>query len=300
MTTPFDDDAISPKVAKFVAELEATLAELPAAHEVPVEVSRKARDEGKGIFPFNPPDPDAEEIEIPTDTGGSGILRLMRPTGTPTGVFLHIHGGGWTLGRPWHQDFRMRKFVEATGCATVSVEYRLAPENPWPAGAKDCANAAEWVIDNMAEVFGTTKLAIGGESAGANLAATTLLAMKDRGKLVAFDGALMIYGAYDLSGTPSVRNWGPRKLVLSTPTINWFTANLDIPHNKQRDPMASPLYGDLAGMPPALFQCGTYDPLMDDTAFMASRWQAAGSAQDTIWYPRGGPRLRLFQHLSGR
>ncbi|NOX73869.1 MAG: alpha/beta hydrolase [Alphaproteobacteria bacterium] len=284
---PFDPAAITPETAKFVAELEAQLAEMPATHEVPVDILRAARDEGIGAFPFHPPLDEAEEITFPPAKGGPGRVRVLRPKGKPTGVFLHIHGGGWTLGRPWHQDHRLKNIVKQTGCATVSIEYRLAPENPWPACVEDCATAARWLLAEIKDLFQTDRIVIGGESAGAHLAATTLLSMARENRLDRFHGALMTYGAYDMAMTPSTANWGARKLILSTPTVAWFSGNLAIPAGKMRDPLVSPLYGDLAGMPPALFQCGTYDPLLDDTAFMSARWAAAGSAAQVIWYPGG-------------
>lgn len=284
---PFDPASVDKDTAAFVAKLEAQLADMPATHQVPPEVLRKARDEGIGAFPFHPALPEAETVEIPPAPGGPGRVRILRPKGTPTGVLLHMHGGGWTLGRPWHQDHRLKNLVNRTGCATVSVEYRLAPENPWPACVEDCAAAARWLLDAVAVRFGTDKIVIGGESAGAHLAATTLLTMAAEEKLDRFAGALMTYGAYDLAMTPSMANWGVRNLILSTPTVEWFSGNLAVPADKLRDPLASPVYGDLGGMPPALFQCGTYDPLCDDTAFMAARWAAAGARAETIWYPGG-------------
>jgi len=285
--SPFSPDIMDAETAAFVANLEKQLADMPATHEVPVELVRQARDEGRGIFPFRPPLDEAEDVDIPGAPGGPGRVRIIRPEGKPRGVLLHIHGGGWSIGRPWHQDHRLKALVEATGCATVSVEYRLAPENPWPACIKDCAAAARWLIDTANDSFETDRIVIGGESAGAHLSATTLLTMKAEGLLDRFKGALMTYGAYDLRLTPSAANWGARNLILSTPTIAWFTANLAIPAERMTDPMVSPLFGDLSAMPPALFQCGTYDPLMDDTAFMSARWQAAGSRAKVIWYPGG-------------
>jgi acetyl esterase/lipase len=291
---PFDPAAISPEALAFVKSLEAKLAKLPATHEVPIELTRRARDEGFGPFPFLPPLAEAIDVDIPPAPGGPGRVRIMMPDQAPTGVFLHIHGGGWTLGRPWHQDHRLKALQQATGCATVSVQYRLGPEHAWPACVEDCAAAARWLIDVAVERFGTDKIVIGGESAGAHLAATTLLSMKSEGKLDRFHGALMTYGAYDLTMTPSVANWGARKLLLSTPTIAWFTKNLKVPSDKLRDPLASPLYGDLSGMPPALFQSGTFDPLVDDTAFMAARWAQAGGDATTIWYPGGTHAFDYF------
>jgi len=284
---PFDPASVDKDTAAFVVDLEAKLLNTPDTYEVPAVVLRQSRDEGVGAFPFHPPLEEAETLDIPAAPGGPGRVRVLMPDSKPTGVFLHIHGGGWTLGRPWHQDHRLKNLVEQTGCATVSVEYRLAPENPWPACVEDCAAAARWLLDNVQSRFSTDKIVIGGESAGAHLSATTLLTMASEGQLDRFSGALMTYGVYDLAMTPSVAKWGARKLILSTPTIDWFTHNLAIPDGKLHDPLVSPLFGDLGGMPPALFQCGTYDPLSDDTAFMAARWAAAGAKAETIWYPGG-------------
>jgi Esterase/lipase len=207
--SPFSPDIMDAETAAFVANLEKQLADMPATHEVPVELVRQARDEGRGIFPFRPPLDEAEDVDIPGAPGGPGRVRIIRPEGKPRGVLLHIHGGGWSIGRPWHQDHRLKALVEATGCATVSVEYRLAPENPWPACIKDCAAAARWLIDTANDSFETDRIVIGGESAGAHLSATTLLTMKAEGLLDRFKGALMTYGAYDLRLTPSAA-WDPR------------------------------------------------------------------------------------------
>ncbi len=286
-TNPFLKSSVSAETRKFVEELETELAAVPAVYEVPVELTRKARNEGQGAFPYHPPLEEAEELDIPGAPGGPGRVRVLKPQGKAAGIFIHIHGGGWTLGRPWHQDHRLKQFVDETGCATVSVEYRLGPENVWPACVEDCAAAARWLLENCQGMFETDRIVIGGESAGAHLAATTLLSMKSEGMVDRFCGALMTYGCYDLAMTPSVVNWGERELILSMPTIAFFTKNLGVPEGKLRDPLASPLFGDLAGMPPALFQCGTYDPLMDDTAFMTTRWARAGSEVETVWYPGG-------------
>jgi acetyl esterase/lipase len=170
----------------------------------------------------------------------------------------------------------------------VSVGYRLAPENPYPAGADDCEAAALWVLQHRDELApGGGPLAIGGDSAGGNLTAVTLLRLRDRhGITGVFSAAVLTYGAFDLSMTPSQRLWGDRNLVLSTPIIEWF-ADLYVPgttSEERRDPDISPLYADLSGMPPAVFTVGTQDPLLDDTLFMEARWRAAGQETELhIW-----------------
>jgi acetyl esterase/lipase len=131
-------------------------------------------------------------------------------------------------------------------------------------------------------------LAIGGDSAGAQLAAVTLLRLRDRhGITGAFGAAVLQYGGFDLSMTPSQRLWGERNLVLSEPIISWFTDQFLPTHDREqrRDPDISPLFAELSGMPPAIFTVGTQDPLLDDTLFMEARWRAAGNATELRVWP---------------
>jgi acetyl esterase/lipase len=270
-----------------VAELERLLATLPPLHERPPAETRRDRREGRGIFPKPVFLPEAHDRQI-DGPAGPLTLRMIPPEAEPAGVFLHLHGGGWALGNCDEQDLRLQRVARETGLVVVSVGYRLAPEHPYPAGADDCEAAALWLLehrDDLAPHGGP--LAVGGDSAGGNLTAVTLLRLRDRhGITGAFSAAVLTYGAFDLSMTPSQRLWGERNLVLSTPIIEWFT-ELYVPGTtaeQRRDPDISPLYADLSGMPPAVFTVGTQDPLLDDTLFMEARWRAAGHDTELrIW-----------------
>jgi len=203
-------------------------------------------------------------------------------------VYLHLHGGGWVLGSSHQQDVGLWRLANEAQVAVVSVDYRLAPEHPYPAGPDDCEAAALWLVESAAREFGTERLVIGGESAGGHLAAVTLLRLRDRhGVADRFVGANLVYGAFDLSMTPSQQRWGDRNLVLSTPIMAWFYDCFLPGHatDGRRDPDISPLYADLAGLPPALFSVGALDPLLDDSLFMSSRWRAAGNDATLLVYP---------------
>jgi len=196
------------------------------------------------------------------------------------GVYLHIHGGGWAFGSADGQDERLWRLAVHARLAVVSVEYRLAPEHPFPAGPDDCEAVARWLVDHAAAEFGTGRLLIGGESAGAHLSVLTLLRLRDRhGITGAFRAAHLLFGAYDLSMTPSQRSFGSRQLLSNTDAIRGsyelFTPGMGA--EQRRDPEVSPLFADLAGMPPARIVVGTEDPLLDDSLFLAGRWQAAGT-----------------------
>lgn len=287
MTAP-DQEALLAETRAFNAELERLLATMPPVNTVPPEETRRARREGRGIFPPPVYVAEARTVEI-AGPGGPLSLRIIAPEGEATGTFLHLHGGGWTLGESDGQDLRLQRLARDTGLTAVSVNYRLAPENPYPAGPDDCEAAALWLLSEEGEatVGAPGPRAIGGDSAGGQLAAATLLRLRDRHRIVgAFGAAVLQYGAFDLSMTPSQRLWGERNLVLSGPIIAWF-ADQFLPtqdREQRRDPDISPLFADLSEMPPAMFTIGTEDPLLDDSLFMEARWRQAGHPTELrIW-----------------
>ncbi len=287
--TAFDPKTLLAETRAFNAELERLLATQPSVHTVPPHQTRLARREGRSIYP--PPVflEEARTVEI-DGPAGPVRLRIIPPSGAPVGAFLHLHGGGWTLGENDMQDPRLRRLARDTDLTVVSVGYRLAPEHPYPAGPDDCEAAARWLLgqEGRAEVGSDGPLAIGGDSAGGHLAAVTLLRLRDRhGITGAYSAALLQYGAFDLSMTPSQRLWGERNLVLSGPIITWFGDQF-LPHHDleaRRDPDISPLFAELHGMPPAMFTVGTQDALLDDTLFMQARWRAAGHRAELRLWP---------------
>jgi acetyl esterase/lipase len=287
--TAHDTDKLLAETRAFNAELERLLAGMPSVHTVPPQVTRRLRREGGGIHPAPVFLPDARTVEI-DGPGGPVPLRIIPPPHDPTGAFLHFHGGGWVLGENDLQDERLDRIARETGMAVVSVGYRLAPEHPYPAAPDDCEAAALWLLGDHArtEVGDADVFALGGESAGAHLAMLTLLRLRDRHAITgAFGAAVLEYGGFDLSMTPSQRLWGERNLVLSGPIIEWFAEQFVPMYDREqrRDPEISPLYAELSGMPPAIFTVGSEDPLLDDTLFMETRWRAAGHATELHVWP---------------
>ena len=226
-----------------------------------------------------------------TIAGGVGPLRLreFRPEQVD-GAMLHIHGGGWVMGEPELTDLLNEALSEHLNLAIVSVDYRLAPEHPYPAGPDDCETAALWLIENAAKEYGTDRLLIGGESAGAHLSALTLLRLRDRhAACERFSGANLVFGAYDLGATPSAMGIGmDAGADILDPEDMRFMVEQFLPglsSDQRRQPDVSPLYADLQGMPPALFTVGTADHLIDDTLFFANRWLLAGNQAELLVYP---------------
>ncbi len=204
-------------------------------------------------------------------------VRVVPPKrGKPRGVYLDIHGGGFYSDYAERGDERNARLADATGLVVVSVDYRLAPEDPWPAAPDDCATAAYWLAKHAQSLFGTSRLIIGGFSAGSTLAMTTLLRLRDSNLLAPFVGAVLQFGAYDLSG----RSPGGRLYA-----DEYFIQAYAGPAADRTNPDISPLYGDLQGLPPALMVVGTADILLEDNLAMASRLVAAGCDVDLRVYP---------------
>jgi len=226
-----------------------------------------------------------------TIAGPAGPLRLreFRPQ-RAEGAMLHIHGGGWTTGTPEMTDLLNEALCDQLNVAIVSVDYRLSPEHPYPAGPDDCEAAALWLVEHAEDEYGTDRLLIGGESAGAHLSAVTLLRLRDRHQAASrFVGANMVFGAYDLSGTPSAMGVGidPEQDILQLDFMSFAMDHFvgDMTTDERRQPDFSPMYADLHGMPPALFMVGTADHLLDDTLFFSARWAAAGNETELLVYP---------------
>ncbi|MBY0280114.1 alpha/beta hydrolase [Candidatus Binatia bacterium] len=294
----FDPASIDDETRQVNDLIERTLAAFPSLHtRSDVAEIRREREEGRGPFPPLVLSSRATVREIPGRAGTVKLRIFAHPD--PRGVYLHLHGGGWTLGAAHQQDPPLEMLADTCRVTVVSVEYRLAPEHPYPAGPDDCEDAALWLLANAKRELGSDRLLIGGESAGAHLSVVTLLRLRARNGATGFAGANLVYGCYDLGFTPSMARWGERNLILSTPIVEWFADHF-VPRARRAEPDVSPIHADLRGMPPALFSVGTMDPLLDDTLYMHARWLAAGNASQLAVFPGGIHAFNAFPTALGR
>lgn len=234
------------------------------------------------------PEPSAMAVQaaIP-EPDGDVPVRLFVPD-EPKAMFLHIHGGGWMMGRPHANDPGNEHLARHHGLAVLSVDYRLAPEHPYPAGPDDCEAAAVWMLEHGPERWGTDKMLIGGESAGGHLAAATMLRVRDRlGAIDRVLGANLVFGCYDLRGTPSTFGNGGQPDALNPKVMQMLLEGFipNMSEAERRDPDVSPLFADLSGLPPCLVSVGTFDHLADDSLFFAVRMAAAESPVELAVYP---------------
>jgi acetyl esterase len=223
-----------------------------------------------------------EDFEVPVP-GGRIVLRVYRPVGDgPSPAFFHIHGGGFTLGSiDWAPNAaKCAHICHTAGCVVTTVEYRLAPEFPFPTAPEDCYAALLWLVDHAPGLgVDTTRIAVGGESAGGDLAAVVALMCRDRGgpslALQVLEVPVTDMGAAS-ADYPSMTLYG-EGYGLERSGIEAFQADY-LPNLGDRElPYASPLLApDLSGLPPAHIVTAELDPLRDSGEAYGRRLQEAG------------------------
>jgi acetyl esterase len=275
------DDEVLAETRAFNEVLAAALAELPSVHTLPPAYTRAARRQGRGVFPPLVFADQAHTIEI-HGRAGPISLRLVEPE-SPRGAYLHVHGGGWTLGSADGQDQLLVDLAEETGMTMVSVEYRLAPEHPFPAGHDDALAATKWAFDHAAEIGADpARIAVGGDSAGGNLAASVAVDLKDDpNRKLAFQ--LLLYpGTWPEEETPSRKALdGP---ILTKAALAWFDKCLGANGHPQAH-RAKLAGADVAGVAPALVVTAGFDPLKDEGREYAERLKAAGVEAKHVEHP---------------
>ena len=231
------------------------------------------------------------QVENRTIPGPAGALpvRLYTPLNTasePLPVLVYFHGGGWVVGNLDSHDPVCRSLANASGCKIVSVDYRLAPEHPWPAAPDDCFAAVQWVAANATSLgVDAARLAVGGDSAGGNLSAVvTIRAHATKGPRIAFQ--LLIHPAVDARMQwPSVDE-NAVGYFLEKAGMEWFYGHYLPDHTDITQADISPLYADaLSDLPPAYVVTAEYDPLRDEGRAYAEKLQAAGVPVEYHNYP---------------
>ncbi|WP_410818142.1 alpha/beta hydrolase [Micromonospora sp. 050-3] len=210
-------------------------------------------------------------------------LRVYRPTGSgPLPTLLYFFGGGWTLGSVDTADGICRRLANAVPCQVITVGYRLAPEHPFPAAVHDCHAATSWIARHADELgVDPTRVAVGGDSAGGNLAAAvTLLSRTDGPPLAA---QLLVYPNTDQSGEPAGDD---DPALFNRRSVAWYRTHYLADPAHAKDPLASPLLADdLSGLPPALVITAELDPLCAEGQRYAERLRDAGVSTRLAHYP---------------
>jgi acetyl esterase len=224
--------------------------------------------------------------EIP-GPGGPIRVRLYDPgIERPAPCLIYLHGGGWVIGSLDTHDGACRRLAQAGNFLVASIDYRLAPEHKFPAGLEDCVAAVRWIFAHGSEWgIDRGRLAIGGDSAGANLALAALLSLRDRADPLR--AGLLIYGVYSAgdTDTPSWAAYGDGRYVISSDDMRWFWNHYVRDAADDVDPLAVPLLADLKGLPPLLVTACEFDPLLDDSKRLVARLDQAGTPYRYAFWP---------------
>ncbi|HEV2856860.1 MAG TPA: alpha/beta hydrolase [Solirubrobacterales bacterium] len=257
----FRGDSLRSKGEPAAARAERLREAQTVAHRPPIQMAR------------------VEALEIPSPAGDIGACLYVAPTASrnPPPLLVYFHGGGWVIGDLETHDDPCRFLAVCSGAAVLAIDYRLAPEHPFPAAAEDAEAAYAWAVANGGRLgVDAARIAIGGDSAGANLAAAVCLTARDRGDpLPAMQ--LLIYPVTDAAGeAPSRRTFG-EGFLLTHNDMDWFEERY-LPRDADRtDPRVSVLRApDLGGLPPAYIATGGFDPLRDEGEAFAERLREAG------------------------
>ena len=251
-------------------------------HELPPAEARATYQQRRFATQAAPlPVHEVRDLSMPLSGGGAIGLRLYRPvapSGAPEPALVYFHGGGWVIGDLETHDVLCRNLALQSGCVVVAVDYRLGPEHRFPAAVDDGVAAFRWVVAQAGTLgLDTTRLAVGGDSAGGNLSAVVCLALRDAGDPVRPRFQLLIYPATDMRAeAPSHRSNG-QGYLLTADTIAYFRSHYMGDDAAQwTDWRASPLlHPTLAGLPAALVLTAGFDPLRDEGLMYADALSAA-------------------------
>jgi acetyl esterase len=268
---------------------------LPAMHTLAPAEARAFYRDRRGFT--QPPAPEVGAVRDMRCDGPHGAipLRFYRPVGAPAAsagdgalpVLVYFHGGGWTIGDLDTHDVLCRQLCNDAGVAVIAVDYRMGPEHRFPAAVDDCLAATRWVRRQARELgIDPTRLAVGGDSAGGNLAAVVAILARDAGDLpIAYQ--LLIYPATDMRRRHASHTTNGRGYLLTSETISYYHDHYIADPAHDLDWRASPLlHGDLTRLPRALVVTAGFDPLRDEGLDYADRLVAAGNKATYVCYER--------------
>lgn len=262
---------LDPQAQALLAKLDQVGA--PRYGEQPTDVARRAMEDGAAAL-FGPLEPvPFEDREVP-GPGGAIPVRIYHPPGATGAALVFFHGGGWVLGSIETAHRPCATLARESGCTVISVDYRLAPEHRFPAAVEDAWAATTWVSAHGQEIGATGPLAVGGDSAGGNLAAVVAMRARDAGLPLAFQ--LLVYPVTDAGLDTGSYVENAEGYWLTRDGMEWFWDQY-IPDGDRFHPDASPLRADdVSGVAPALVITAEYDPLRDEGEAYARRLEEAG------------------------
>ena len=280
-------DPLDPEIRRYLDEVLASASRHPDPSTLPIEEARRIMKALRMRWASDGPEMAVTAThQIPTHRRDVPVRFYYPHSERPLPGLVYLHGGGWTLFDLDTHDRVMREYAARADVVVAGIDFARAPETPFPGQIEECVAVIAWLArEGKAWGIDPNRLAIGGDSAGANIALATLLTLRDSGKPLLQAGVLN-YGVYDCDlDRPSYRAFGDGSYVLSTERMAWFWSNYVSEPNDRSHPLASPLRAELQGLPPLFLVISACDILYDENLAMAHRLREAGVEVETRTYP---------------
>jgi acetyl esterase len=267
-----DVDELDPDIRRFVTAVQQGYAQHPGFDALPLAQRRSVAESVRAPWRSGGP-----RMERSVDTTIAGVrARIHIPVKTPAlPAMLYLHGGGWTMFSIDTHDRLMREYALRTGAIVVGIDYSLSPEAKFPVALEEVVAAVEW-LSGQGAAYGidAARLAVGGDSAGANLAVAAALKLREKGT-PSLRAMLLNYGAFSPQPTPSFERYGGPRYMLTADEMQYFWSNYTSDPGELDNPLVAPYRADLRGLPPAFFCIAACDILADSNRAMAARCNAA-------------------------
>ncbi len=278
---------LDPDVRRFIQGVAAAVARFPEFSSAPHPQVRRWAEEVRAPWRRGGPTMVRRvDCEVPTRHGPVHI-RIHTPFTGTLPALVYLHGGGWTLFSVDTHDRVMREYAAAAHCAVVGIEYALSPEARFPVPLEQIVDVMQWLRANgTAHDIDVERIAIGGDSCGANLSVATCLRLRDAGEARAIRAMLLNYGAFTFEcSVDACRRYGGPEYMLGCEEMSQYWRNYMRSDADAREPLVCPLLARLEGLPPAFLAIAECDILAEQSAAMAERLRAAGVRTRSVVYP---------------
>ncbi len=280
-------DDLDPDIRRFIRTIAAAVAQQGGFDAARLAEARRGAERARAPWRQGGPAMlESRDLAVPT-RHGPVRARLHRPAAGTLPALVYLHGGGWTLFSIDTHDRVMREYAGRAGCCVLGVDYALSPERKFPVSLEQVVDVVDWLAKQGGELgIDPERLAIGGDSAGANLAVAACLSRRDQGAQPALAAMLVNYGAFTTKcSAESCRRYGGPEYMLACGEMDTYWHDYLRSDADARDPLACPLLAPLAGLPPAYLAIAECDILAEQNVEMARRLEAAGVPATSAVYP---------------
>lgn len=285
--TSESQDGLDPQIRLFVKRMGEAWRQHPSLSSVSLPEARRIAEKVRGTFtPGGPQMARTTEIAVPWEKGTVRIRVYDPEVGVPKPALLYLHGGGWTLFSIDTHDRIMREYAARAGIIVIGIDYTLSPEARFPRALEEALAVVRWAQEHGAELgIDATRLAIGGDSAGAAMTVGVCLMLRDSGQPNAVRGMVLNYGCFETGcDTSSFKRYGQSGYLWDPGEMQAYWSNY-LGDADPRNPFAAPMNADVRGLPPAFLAIPECDVMYDESVAMGNKLREAGVRAQSVIYP---------------